>query len=65
MPDRSTGEWWVKRKGHTDLGPLTHSRARSAAKAIAQVLGKAPPIQRRVDGKVVTTITPRFPELAR
>jgi len=58
-------EWWIKRKGQADLGPLTHREARRTALAVADSGGGVPKLQRRRQGEPTRTILPRFPALER
>lgn len=61
----TTSNWWVKRKGQSNLGPMTHRVARRAALEIARDGGEVPELQQRVQGKAKRTHRPRFPELTR
>ena len=61
----ATSNWYVKRKGTRDLGPMTHRDARSAALEIARSTGDVPDLQRRAKGEETKRMTPRFPELRR
>lgn len=58
-------EWWVRCAGvRQPIGPMTHAEARRTAKDMASE-NAHPTLHRVVDGKTVTKITPRFPELTR
>jgi len=62
----ATSNWWyVKRKGRSDLGPMTHREARAAALEIAKAAGTTPELQQRTPGQPTKRVTPHFPELRR
>lgn len=65
MAKQPPSKWFVKRRGKSDLGPMSHREARVTALTIARAGVGIPELYRQVAGETVHTLKPRFPELLR